>query len=72
MKNKTDAIEDLAQCIIFGTVSQNTLIALGLNLKEGKSFTDVLEAGHLKAGQPPGDFERMVAHVENNLAEVIA
>ncbi|GEM_PF-5954386 len=67
-----EALESLAEGVIFGTATPNTLTILGLVLMEGMTFQDVLEARHLKAGQQPGDFERMVAHVERNLAKVVA
>lgn len=68
---KTKALENLAEGVIFGTATPDTLKSLGLNLKKGKAFKDVLRAKQLKDGQQPGDFERMVAHVERNLAEVV-
>jgi hypothetical protein len=67
----SDILESLAESIIFGVVSLDTLKSLNLKLKEGKTLGDVPAAEHLKAGQQPGNFEIMVAHVARNLKEVV-
>ena len=69
--DRTGVLESLAEQVVFGTATPNTLQSLGLKLREGKTFEDVLEARHLQSNQQPGDFERMIAHVEKNLVEVV-
>ena len=70
--NRTEALESLAEKVVFGTATPDTLQSLRLSLREGKDFEDVLNARRLQGNQQPGDFDRMLSHVENNLAEVIA
>ena len=69
--DRSDALEELAEKVVFGKVTIEDLKHLNLTLKEGKTFADVLGAQHLRQGQRPGDFERMLAHVQNNLKEII-
>jgi len=69
--DKFEAFEELAESVVFGTLTIWKLSELDFDLKEGKTLHDVSNAKHLKPGQQPGSFETMVAHVENNLKEVV-
>lgn len=65
--NRRDAIESLAEEMVFGNppiVTLDTLIELGLALKEGMTMQDLVEAGQ---NLGPGDCDQMVAQVERNL-----
>ena len=69
--NKIEAFEELAELVALGTLTIWKLSELDFELKEGKTLHDVSNAKHLQSGQQPGSFETMVAHVENNLKEVV-
>lgn len=69
--HEVSALENLAEEVALGRATPENLKLLGLSLRDGKSFQDVLDARHLRSGQQPGDFERMVAHVERNLSGIV-
>ena len=68
---ETTAFEELAEAVTFGTLTAATMPGLSFSLKPSKTMQDVINARHLRQGQPPGDFERMIGHVERNLRKVV-
>lgn len=65
------AFEELADSLMHKTHTLEDIMKKGFSLKPEKTFADVRQAAQLEDGQAPGDYERMVAHIENNLRKVV-